>query len=193
MRIPRKDVSKSMSSASHPLFCTLSYQKIESDLRQKCLEKDIYIRQLQEFLVEHGLDVPPATNPMTRLADYKQASNYSTVKEGNIEELQEILEHQKKLVRTQDLSIEFHNLSVSTTVNFNSGITSVASVIYDMFSFLLTSNVKKVDIVSNLTGRILPRKLTLLMGPPGSGKSGKVTIASICMAWSAQAKWFLII
>eukprot|EP01031_Cornospumella_fuschlensis_P039582 gene39582-48189_t len=162
-----------MSAASHtlPLFCTISYQKIESDLRQKCLEKDLYIRQLQEFLVSHGLDVPPASNPMTRLADYKQASNFSTVKEGNIEELEEILEHQKKLVRTQDLSVEFHNLTVSTNVNIDGGITTVASVIYGMFSSLFAPHIKKVDVVSNLTGRILPRKLTLLMGPPGSGKS----------------------
>lgn len=47
-------------------------------------------------------------------------------------------------------------------------IPTVGSTIKDLL-LCGTSPTQRIDILTNLTGRIAPKKMTLVMGPPGSG------------------------
>ena len=96
---------------------------------------------------------------------------------GTIEEIEGLLDKYQDYVRPIDILIEYHNLTMSTYINENAEVNSVGSILKSVLYFWQTQEPTKIDILSELTGRILPGKMTLLLGPPGSGKTGK----SICM------------
>ncbi len=154
-------------ATSKPLFASLTYKKLEADLKQKCIEKDNYIKELEEILKAHGIEIPEREHAVVE-------SPISTLvfKEGKIEEIKNLVEIQKKLIRDLDIRIEFHDLTFSTMVEKESTIQTVGSLLMSLLFFWNCPQKKRVDIISNLSGRILPRKMTLLIGPPGSGKSG---------------------
>ncbi len=93
--------------------------------------------------------------------------------QGTAEELQIISERQKPYLRDNDCSVEFYDLTMSTEIPAEREIYSVSTILSSIFCFWNAFNKPKreIHIISNLTGRILPRKMTLLIGPPGSGKS----------------------
>lgn len=95
------------------------------------------------------------------------------LQDGNVEELERMIEDRKHLFRPQDITIEFYDLNFHTTVDADRRIVSVTSVFWNLLTFWKPKPQKRVNILANATGRILPRKMTLLLGPPGSGKSGK--------------------
>lgn len=94
------------------------------------------------------------------------------LQDGNVEELERMIEERKHLFRPQDISIEFYDLNFHTTVDADRQIASVSTVLWNLLTFWKPKPQKRVNILANATGRILPRKMTLLLGPPGSGKSG---------------------
>ncbi|RYH32064.1 hypothetical protein EON65_01230 [archaeon] len=154
-------------------FVVASQRKVEADLRQKCQEKDNYIRQLQETVRNLGGEVPTPLSLMARMLSYNSASANIIIEDGNIQELEELLKNQKTLLRETDISIEYHNLAYCTDVEANPKIPTVGTMIMSMFGSLLEpKDIKRVEILAGVTGRILPGKMTLLIGPPGSGKSG---------------------
>lgn len=160
-----------MSSKTGPpsLFSKASYRKIQDDLTRRCIEKDHYIHKLEDILREHGIELP-ASQMVINPALYDLADNM--MKHGSIEELETLMEKNKSLIRNLDVSIEFHNLCYSTEVPKNKVLPTVGSTLLSLFTFWLPQPKVKVDILADATGRIQPRKMTLLLGPPGSGKSG---------------------
>ncbi len=92
---------------------------------------------------------------------------------GTAEEIEQLIENHKPYVRDNDFSVEFYDLTMSTEVPVKHEIFSISSIFYSVFCLWkrLHQETKEIHVISNLTGRILPRKMTLLIGPPGSGKS----------------------
>eukprot|EP01033_Poteriospumella_lacustris_P015615 gene15613-11178_t len=155
--------------ASQPsVFSRVSYKKIQDDLTRRCIEKDNYIKALEEMLKTHGIELPPSelvVNPQM----YEVVDNL--MKQGSLEELESIVQKNVDLIRNFDHSIEFHGLNYSTEVPKKKVIPTVGSLLLSLFTFWLPQETETIDILANATGRISPRKMTLLIGPPGSGKS----------------------
>jgi ABC-type multidrug transport system ATPase subunit len=77
-------------------------------------------------------------------------------------------------------------LDLVTNVPKERKIASVSSVLMNLLCIFNPSPKEELHILSNLTGRILPRKMTLLIGPPGSGKSGNfyhIHFQTFCIEW----------
>eukprot|EP00981_Chlorochromonas_danica_P012460 scaffold4964_cov248-Ochromonas_danica.AAC.6 len=99
------------------------------------------------------------------------ANEVRLLQDGNVEELERMIDERKHLFRSQDISIEFYDLNFHTTVDTDRQIVTVSTVLWKLLTFWKPVPQKRVNILANATGRILPRKMTLLLGPPGSGKS----------------------
>jgi len=157
-----------------PSFTANSHQKVQDELQRKFVEKEAYIQQLEAILREHNIEIPaeiqqllPPTIPIggTQLKDASEA------------ELRAFLEGQLKLMRDNDIPIEFQDLTFKAIVPLKRTIPSVGTTLKSMICFWTNFEPKKeVQILSSLTGRIRPRKMTLLIGPPGSGKTGNALV-----------------
>eukprot|EP01031_Cornospumella_fuschlensis_P034568 gene34568-41858_t len=170
---------KRANSTQLASFAALSQRKVEADLRQKCQEKDNYIRQLQETVRNLGGEVPQPLSPMARMLSYNSASATIVIEDGSIRELEELLEKQKTLLREADIPIEYHDLAYCTEVEATPKIPTVGTVLMSLFDSLFEpKSMKTVEILAGVTGRILSGKMTLLIGPPGSGKS--VLLKALC-------------
>lgn len=162
-------MSATPSKHSNSPFSLYSYHKLQEDIAQRCIEKDMYIKQLEEILVCHGIELPPHVQSVVNTT-LRTAASY-VLKEGNFDELRQFLENQKQLTRDVGITIEFHDLNFTTMVDTEKKISSVGSVLSSLFSFWKCPEKKEVKILCNATGRIIPGRMTLLIGPPGSGKS----------------------
>jgi ABC-type multidrug transport system fused ATPase/permease subunit len=154
------------------LFNILSNKKLSDDLAQKVVEKDKYIELLINILKENHIDIPNfqeiVSSPLLTVEHLK-----TLVKDGSIEEIETVISAQKEYIRKIDITVEFHNLTYRTNIKSKHEIYSIGSILKNLFCFWKSFDKKiEVNILSDLTGRILPRKMTLLIGPPGSGKSG---------------------
>jgi hypothetical protein len=76
----------------------------------------------------------------------------------------------KDLVRPLHVTVRYKNLNLWTMAPEPS-IPTVASSLLGMVG--VGEKKRRVDILKNVSGRIAPFKMTLLLGPPGSGRSGK--------------------
>lgn len=169
----------SSSDASSPqanskLFNLLSNQKLAQEYRQKCLEKDLYIQQLEEFLKQHQLELPISTHTATSAAvspTLRQSMGSMTLNNGGIDEITAMINEQKKLLRNFNFAIEFYDLHFTTKAYKDRTIASISSILSSLLCFWQVKPKEDIDILSHATGRILPGKMTLLIGPPGSGKS----------------------
>lgn len=160
-------------------FHLLNRQHLLNEIKQKCIEKDKYIEKLEQLLQEHHIELPILNDPLASAAVSPTMRASFSMKtllaSGNIEEISATLERNKTLVRKIHFPIEYYDLTYSTTVTSkNPSIESVSSLVNSIVCFCQSKKEKKVvDILAQVTGRIQPGKMTLLMGPPASGKSGK--------------------
>ncbi len=154
------------------LFSAQSFQKIETNLTKQVVERDQYIAVLEEALHEQGIEIPEAHIDRNLYAKEERIKN-GLLQQGTAEEIQILINNQKQYLRDNDFPVEFYDLTMSTEVPVEREIFSVSTVLYNIFLPWKAFNKPKreIHIISNLTGRILPRKMTLLIGPPGSGKS----------------------
>lgn len=116
----------------------------------------------------HGIELTEGRNQ-----NEKKMIIHNLLQQGTAEELQIIIDRQKPYLRDNDFSVEFYDLTMSTEIPAEREIYSVSTILSSIFCFWNAFNKPKreIHIISKLTGRILPRKMTLLIGPPGSGKS----------------------
>lgn len=95
------------------------------------------------------------------------------LEDGTISELEDLLDQQTEAwSREMDIPIEYHDLTLTSNVPTDQVIPTVLTMLSSMLFFWKTPSTKEIDILSHLNGRVLPRKMTLIMGPPGCGKSG---------------------
>lgn len=86
----------------------------------------------------------------------------------NVDNLTALLEEVKNLSYNRNVVVRFSDMGYWTNIS-KSGINTVGSA---MKSLLFGSGKKiRLDILKGLTGKISPGKMTLVIGPPGCGKS----------------------
>jgi ABC-type multidrug transport system fused ATPase/permease subunit len=163
------------SSSAHGLFSLRSHQKLQDALSLQCKEQQEYIAQLQDLLKQHGLVVPEQV--LTQLvASPGPASSvgFHQIEDSSEAELRKIIDQHRQYWRMQDITVEYAHLTYKVFVSKRHEMPSIGSVIRSALFFWRACEEKvEVRILDDVTGRIKPRHMTLLIGPPGSGKSGK--------------------
>lgn len=89
------------------------------------------------------------------------------MKNASKEEIKVMLERQRNLTRPLHVTMKFRHLSLWTMAS-EPTIQTVANA---MTPGCFAASQKRYDILKDLNGRVAPFKMTLLLGPPGSGRS----------------------
>lgn len=171
-------------------FAAISQQEIQGQLTQELIQTKKYVEKLEALLKEHNIEVPlEFRSSLSAIALHGVAKDRTILVNGSIDELRQLLEGRQKLAREQEVAVEYHNLHFHTTVDTEREISTVFTTLRDLLFFWVARPQKKLDILANVSGRILPRKMTLLIGPPGSGKSVLLKALAGRLRESGKAKY----
>ena len=144
---------------------------MEINWEEKCRENEITIQELRKLvqtlenvLQQHGIPLPEQKAFVERLSSDNRFARL--LQEGTYEELKKYAEDMEKLCRKFTCKVTYRDLDI-WTMSPKAEIETVASSLWTCFCG--PGPLNRVDILKGLSGRILPGKLTLLLGPPGSG------------------------
>jgi ABC-type multidrug transport system fused ATPase/permease subunit len=152
-------------------FIALSHRKLQEELYRQNRQKDDYIVKLQQILRENNLNIPELDLSQLILPVLTRRAH--ELEDASEEQLKKLFEPQLQHFRPSHLTLEFAHLSYIVAVPAVREIPSIGTTLRDMFQFWKFMEPKKeIAILNNITGRIKPSQMTLLIGPPGSGKSG---------------------
>lgn len=130
------------------------------------IEKDrFYIAELEKILKSHGIEVPKDI-----LGDiiHKRDPADRIMKDGSLTALASSLSRIEDHNKMHEVNIQFRDLTFWNNLPAKT-IPTVGSAVKKFF--LGDGTKHRVDIIKGLTGRILPKTMTLLMGPPGCGEN----------------------
>jgi hypothetical protein len=131
----------------------------------------LYIKALEDVLREHNIELPSKASEIDMLTPAKsfrekQEEEGVLMKDGSIAALHKVLDKVKDFHDTLEVHVQFKNLSYFCMAP-EAQIPTVGSTLKKM---IMGSGPKqRIDILKDLTGRILQGKMTLIMGPPGCG------------------------
>eukprot|EP01038_Epipyxis_sp_PR26KG_P010860 gene10860-14577_t len=163
-----RGISK-QTSAQVSLFTINSNREIVADLISRLSKNKAYIEELEMILKEHNIRLPDSDSALNdSQLKQNEKSGIGIMKEGNEQEMLAVLAKVKALHRRFYVTIKFNNLGYYTMAS-KQVIPTVGS---ELQTFVCGAGPKhRVDILKGITGQIQPKRLTLLLGPPGSGKS----------------------
>lgn len=144
-------------------------KKVVSDLSSRINENKIYIDRLESLLKDNGI-VLPDRERFSQILYADDAASKMKLKDGSREEVESLLKKMKELFRPLYVEVQFKNLTFWKMASEPS-IDTVGSTFKDLFNFVPKPK-RRVDMLKDLTGRFAPFKMTLLLGPPGSGRTG---------------------
>jgi hypothetical protein len=156
---------KSPKDIANAVFSIRAQRKIEQSLTDKCSENEQYIAELENLLKVHSIPLPERKILLHR-AKSDTKILHTLLKDGTVEEYKILLEQVKKHHRKFTTFVCYHDLGIWTKI----ARTSIPTVGNELSKCVCGPGpLNRVDILKGLSGRILPGKLTLLLGPPGSG------------------------
>ena len=125
------------------------------------------ISNLEKILTAHDIPLPDLIEPTETAEDLPSISAKKLLlNEGTIQEYKSFLDRIQKYHRKLKTCINYNELGIWTMLP-KTGMLTVGSVL--KLGLCGLGPLSRVDILKGLSGRILPGKLTLLLGPPGSG------------------------
>jgi ABC-type multidrug transport system ATPase subunit/ABC-type multidrug transport system permease subunit len=129
-----------------------------------------YIQTLQTILAANGIEVPALPEVVNHESIPRLlADSEHLMQDGSFESLDKTISKLKQYLHILPIDVQYHDLSFWGMVS-KTRIPTVGSTLRDLFLFG-TGPKQRVDVLKNLTGRIASKKMTLVMGPPGCGKS----------------------
>lgn len=127
-----------------------------------------YIKELERLLNENHVPIPEVVHEIKKRLTHKKTVDRvdGIMTDGSLSSLAKSIERVTNLTNRYEINVQFRNLTFWNEMPKKS-IPTVGS----SFKSMLCGSGKKhrVDIIKDLTGRILPRTMTLVMGPPGCG------------------------
>jgi ABC-type multidrug transport system ATPase subunit len=129
-----------------------------------------YIQALQTILAANGIEIPPVPE-VTHYDSVPRLliDSEHVMQDGSFESLDKTISKLKQYMNILPIDVQYHDLSFWGMVS-KTRIPTVGSTLRDLLLFG-TGPKLRVDVLKNLTGRIASQKMTLVMGPPGCGKS----------------------
>jgi len=162
----------SLSPGKFSIFNVRTNRKIYNELMSQRERDALYIQALEEVLRENNISLPPPVTEYSFRGDKSHSSQQLETptldKDGSVTSIETTINRIKQHHMSDEISIQFRNLTFWGMVPERT-IPTVGSTLRKM---LFGSGPKhRVDILHDLTGRIPSGKMTLVMGPPGCGKS----------------------
>jgi hypothetical protein len=125
-----------------------------------------YIHELEKLLRDHAVVIPAEVVPKIEPKTSPARSDGLLMVDGSLSALEKSVDRIKNYSTQYDINVQFKDLTFWNSVP-ETRISTVGSSIKSLFCG--SGPKRRVDIFKNLTGRILPKTMTLVMGPPGSG------------------------
>lgn len=173
--IPRLDVPSNANSSStvvvvgkerHSLFSFRNkgvYQELAATNR--------YVEELEALLREHNIPLPePPSIKKRKQPALALATKHGLgiMRGGGTEELRALMDNVHKFHRLFPIAITYRDINYHIMAP-ETKISTVGNSLYSMFCG--SGPKHRVDILKGLTGRFLPNRMVLVLGPPGCGKS----------------------
>jgi hypothetical protein len=170
-----KSTSQTAASMSAPdassgfsLFNVQANRKIYNEFVTQHERDRHYIEQLQSLLREHGIDFPEVATPRRKPELVGRQESNGLLADASLAALEKVLSRVKDHGFHFEIKVQYRNLTFWNTVP-EARIPTVGSTIRSILTCGAGPK-RRVNILNDLTGRILPGQMTLLMGPPGCGE-----------------------
>lgn len=165
MSAPTESASSKASKFS--VFNMKANQKIQSELVAQHEHDAEYIADLEMFVMENGLRIP---DDLKKKGEVRHVigEKEAVMQDGSLDALAKSMARVKPHSLNYEIKVQYRNLTFWNNMPKRT-IPTVGSAVKELF--LGSGKKERVDIVKNLTGRILPGRMTLVVGPPGCGKS----------------------
>jgi ABC-type glutathione transport system ATPase component len=132
-----------------------------------------YISDLENLLIERGIEIPEDIHEHKKHAEARKIMGRGRkvsglMEDGSFSALSKAVERTAEHAHRYEIHVQYRNLTFWNMVA-KKHIPTVGSSLLGM---VMGSGKKyRVNIINDLTGRILPKRMTLVMGPPGCGKT----------------------
>ncbi len=114
-----------------------------------------------------SVEIPGAAHVVqARAVTPQQLSDSGLMEDGSLDSLTRSIKHTTEHVHRHEIHVQYRNLTFWNMVS-EKKIATVGSVVLGLFG--VGGKTHRVNIINDLTGRILPKRMTLVMGPPGCG------------------------
>ena len=160
------------AESSISLFNVQANRRVFKELTTQHERDRHYIEELQKLLKNNNISIPAEVEEIITIKPVELKREVSDpasllMKDGSLATLEKTVDRAKQHQHLYDINVQYKNLTFWNNVP-NKTIPTVGSTLKSMVCG--NGPTHRVDIVKNLTGRIMPKTMTLLMGPPGCGK-----------------------
>ena len=154
----------------YSLFNVEANRRAFKELVRQHEQDRLYIAELEKSLQSLGAPIPKKVVPQSDIiaeeTKSSSSSNEVSMKDGSLGSLTKSVNKIMKNAHAHEINVQFRNLTFWSSVPQ----TTIATVGSAVKSIAFGGGPKhRVNILKELTGRILPKTMTLLMGPPGCG------------------------
>lgn len=161
--------TETRETPSFSRFNMKANKKIHQSLVDQHEQDMAYIAELEKILKEREIEIPSFVREIKkRIESRDRAMTDRLMADGSLASLTKAVERNRSNAQLFEVNVQYRNLSFWNEVPPKK-IPTVGSSFRNLF--LCGSGKKqRVDIIKDLTGKILPKRMTLVMGPPGCGK-----------------------
>jgi hypothetical protein len=136
--------------------------KVHHDSIPQLEANELQVLEEGEILeVKHNLDSDHFAGANTA------TTNHDVMSDGSLDALTRSIELTSDHVHHFEIQVQYRGLTFWNSVP-DKTIETVGSAFLSLFG--VGGKTHRVNIINDLTGRILPKRMTLVMGPPGSGE-----------------------
>lgn len=167
----KKEQSPEIASSGGKKICLFNACANSRLLHEISIQQSAYKRRIEELeraLQEHGIEVPEDEAFEQITAPPSTRRFVGLIADGSAKTLTEVMQKVVKYRQGTEMGLQFKNLTF-WTMQTPSAIPTVGTAIKSLFCGRAPA--QRRDILKGLTGRIAPNRLTLVLGPPSSGKT----------------------
>ncbi len=130
-------------------------------------EHDVaYIGELEKVIHDHNIEMPEIVHDKNIQHTRERANTDRIMADGSLASLGKVISRAQEHVHKFSIHVQYRNLTFWNDLPKKT-IETVGSSLKGMFCG--GGKKERVDIIKDLTGKILPKRMTLVMGPPGCG------------------------
>lgn len=158
--------------SSFNVFSGKANKKLQNEFAQQQERYIAYIAELEKLLTEKGIEIPEFVHEFKKQTEATAMSGRDRkvsglMEDGSLDALTKAVERTAEHAHRYEIHVQFRNLTFWNNMA-KKRIPTVGRSVVSMF--LGSGKKNRVNIINDLTGRILPKRMTLVMGPPGCGK-----------------------
>ncbi len=159
------------------IFSAKANKQIQKDFISQQEHYRSHITELERIIHEHGLEVPEFTHDF-RSNTGRERRLTCLMEDGSLHALSRSVERTAEHAHCYEIHVQYRNLTFWSMVP-EKRIPTVGSALRGMVAG--SGKKHRVNIINDLTGRILPKRMTLVMGPPGCGEYLGLLVNELCV------------